>query len=59
MRDRGLLIGTEGPRHTVLKIRPPMCFSAADADRLLATLGEVLTEDFPQGQTGSQGLWSA
>ena len=44
MKDRGILIGTEGPRHNVLKIRPPMCFTAADADSLLATLDSVLEE---------------
>lgn len=44
MRDRGILIGTE--RHNVLKIRPPMCFTAGDADRLLATLNAILHEDF-------------
>jgi 4-aminobutyrate aminotransferase-like enzyme len=38
LRNRGILIGTEGPRHNVLKIRPPMCFSGADASELLAAL---------------------
>jgi 4-aminobutyrate aminotransferase-like enzyme/Ser/Thr protein kinase RdoA (MazF antagonist) len=46
MKQRGILIGTEGPLHNVLKIRPPMCFAAADADELLATLAQVLEEDF-------------
>jgi 4-aminobutyrate aminotransferase-like enzyme len=36
------LIGTDGPHHNVLKIRPPMPFSAADADHLLTTLKDVL-----------------
>jgi 4-aminobutyrate aminotransferase-like enzyme/Ser/Thr protein kinase RdoA (MazF antagonist) len=48
MRDRGVLAGTEGPRRNLLKIRPPMCFSAGDAERLLAALAEVLDEDFPR-----------
>jgi len=43
MRERGILMGTEGPLHTVLKIRPPMPFSIADADQLVETLDEVLT----------------
>lgn len=42
MRDEGILIGTDGPLHNVLKIRPPMPFSTNDADHLLATLGKVL-----------------
>jgi len=42
MRERGILMGTEGPLHNVIKIRPPMPFSEADADRLVSTLDEVL-----------------
>ena len=44
MRDEGILIGTDGPFHNVLKIRPPMPFNTADADRLVETLGRVLSE---------------
>lgn len=40
MRERGILIGTDGPHHNVLKIRPPMPFSDTDADQLLTTLDE-------------------
>lgn len=42
MRDRGILLGTDGPFHNVIKIRPPMPFSEADADFLLAVLGELV-----------------
>ena len=42
MRDRGILLGTDGPHHNVLKIRPPMPFSDTDADQLLTTLENVL-----------------
>ena len=42
MRERGILLGTEGPLHNVIKIRPPMPFSASDADHLLTTLADVL-----------------
>lgn len=42
MAERGVLIGTDGPMHNVLKIRPPMPFTIRDADHLLATLDEVL-----------------
>ena len=45
MRDRGILLGTDGPFHNVIKIRPPMPFTRADADLLLARLDEVLGED--------------
>jgi 4-aminobutyrate aminotransferase-like enzyme len=34
MRERGVLLGTDGPYHNVVKIRPPMPFTADDADLL-------------------------
>ena len=34
--------------HNVIKIKPPMVFSEADADRLVATLADVLGEDGAQ-----------
>jgi 4-aminobutyrate aminotransferase-like enzyme len=42
LRDHRVLVGTTGPDHNVLKIRPPLVFSAADADRLLAALEATL-----------------
>ena len=42
MRDRGILLGTDGPFHNVIKIRPPMPFTAADAEQLATTLRDVL-----------------
>jgi 4-aminobutyrate aminotransferase-like enzyme/Ser/Thr protein kinase RdoA (MazF antagonist)/murein DD-endopeptidase MepM/ murein hydrolase activator NlpD len=48
LRDRGVLISTDGPLHNVLKIKPPMPFSARDADRLVAVLSDVLAEDAAQ-----------
>ncbi len=44
MRDYGVLISTDGPFHNVLKIKPPIIFSRADADHLLWALGEVLQD---------------
>jgi len=41
-RERGILIGTEGPYDNVLKMRPSMIFSQKNADFLL----EVLDESF-------------
>jgi 4-aminobutyrate aminotransferase-like enzyme/Ser/Thr protein kinase RdoA (MazF antagonist) len=46
MKDCGVLIGTEGPLHNVLKIRPPMVFNKANADFVLGTLEQILQEDF-------------
>jgi 4-aminobutyrate aminotransferase-like enzyme len=42
MREREILMGTEGPLHNVIKIRPPMPFSERDADHLLTRLADVL-----------------
>jgi len=42
MREAGVLIGTDGPFHNVLKIRPPMPFSAADSDTLVTCLDAAL-----------------
>jgi 4-aminobutyrate aminotransferase-like enzyme len=42
LRERGILLGTDGPDHNVLKIRPPMPFSEADANLLLTTFEETL-----------------
>ena len=44
LRDEGILIGTDGPFHNVLKVRPPMPFNDADADLLIETLDRVLGE---------------
>ena len=38
-------VGTDGPDHNVLKIKPPLVFDADDADLLAATLGRILAED--------------
>lgn len=44
LRELGVLTGTDGPLHNVIKIRPPLCFSEADADLFVAALDEVLAE---------------
>jgi 4-aminobutyrate aminotransferase-like enzyme len=46
MRERGILLSTDGPFHNVLKIKPPLVFTPANADFLVATLDEILAEDF-------------
>ena len=42
LRDEGILIGTDGPHHNVLKIRPPMPFTTEDADVLARTLASLV-----------------
>jgi 4-aminobutyrate aminotransferase-like enzyme/Ser/Thr protein kinase RdoA (MazF antagonist) len=44
MREEGILLGTDGPHHNVLKIRPPLPFNAEDADVLVTTLSRILEE---------------
>ena len=44
LRSLGVLAGTDGPFHNVIKIRPPLCFSEADADMFVAALDEILSE---------------
>ncbi len=43
-KDLGVLVSIDGPFHNVLKIKPPIVWSEADADTLLATLDRVLSE---------------
>lgn len=45
MRDEGILLGTEGPLHNVLKIRPPMPFSLQDAGLLLSVIGRAIEQE--------------
>ena len=44
MRHRGVLVGTDGPYHNVIKIRGPMQLSLADADQVVDTLARALRE---------------
>jgi 4-aminobutyrate aminotransferase-like enzyme/Ser/Thr protein kinase RdoA (MazF antagonist) len=48
LRDCGILTGTDGPHHNVIKLRPPLVFSEADADLFVRTLDAVLGEDAAQ-----------
>jgi 4-aminobutyrate aminotransferase-like enzyme/Ser/Thr protein kinase RdoA (MazF antagonist) len=45
MRDKGILMSTDGPFNNVLKIKPPIVFSMADAELLLEQCRLVLRED--------------
>jgi 4-aminobutyrate aminotransferase-like enzyme len=44
LRERRVLVGAAGRYGNVLKIRPPLCFSAANADQLVAALDETLVQ---------------
>ncbi len=44
MRELGVLVGTDGPHHNVIKIRGPMPLTAQDADSLVAAIAQALRE---------------
>jgi 4-aminobutyrate aminotransferase-like enzyme/Ser/Thr protein kinase RdoA (MazF antagonist) len=45
LRECGILAGTDGPHHNVIKLRPPLIVSECDADLFVATLEAILNED--------------
>ena len=44
MRELGVLVGTDGPSHNVIKIRGPMPLTTADADRVVEALSQAVRE---------------
>ncbi len=44
MREKGILLGTDGPYHNVIKIRPPMPFGVEDASLLIEAFDTSLGE---------------
>lgn len=46
MKQKGILMSTDGPFNNVLKIKPPITFSMHNADFLLESMHAVLKEDF-------------
>ena len=44
MRDHRILIGSEGPKDNILKIRPPLTIEADDVDMILTALNDILCE---------------
>ena len=44
MRDHRILIGSEGPKDNILKIRPPLTIDAEDASRIATVLSAILDE---------------
>jgi 4-aminobutyrate aminotransferase-like enzyme len=45
LRERGILAGTDGPHHNVIKLRPPLIFTQENADLFNETLDGILSED--------------
>jgi 4-aminobutyrate aminotransferase-like enzyme len=48
LRERGVLTGTDGPYHNVIKLRPPLIFSDSDTKLFVTTLDAILGEDRAQ-----------
>jgi 4-aminobutyrate aminotransferase-like enzyme len=44
LRDKRILISAAGPHANILKIRPPLVFSRANADQFLTAMDQVLSE---------------
>jgi 4-aminobutyrate aminotransferase-like enzyme len=42
MRENRILIGSDGPKDNVIKIRPPLTIELEDAQMLLTILSEIL-----------------
>jgi 4-aminobutyrate aminotransferase-like enzyme len=45
LREMGILTGTDGPFHNVIKLRPPLIFSEEDAALFCSVLEGILGED--------------
>lgn len=45
LRYLGILAGTDGPHHNVIKLRPPLIFSEVDAAHFCSALSSILHED--------------
>ncbi|NIZ60599.1 peptidase M23 [Sedimentitalea sp. CY04] len=44
MRDHRILIGSEGPKDNILKIRPPLSVDDEGVEMILGSLGQILAE---------------
>ncbi len=44
MKGQGILLSTEGPRHNVLKLKPPLIFRREDVDLFVAVFADVLRD---------------
>lgn len=52
MREKGVLISLDGPWRNVLKIKPPLVFTRENADFLVESLAEILSEDALRERVG-------
>lgn len=45
LREDGILIGSDGPFENVIKIKPPLCFTKENADRLADEIESIIGEE--------------
>jgi len=45
LRDRHILISTDGPYDSVLKSKPPLCFNKDNAEKVVENIFEILTSN--------------
>lgn len=46
MKEKGILMSTDGPFHNVIKIKPPICFNKNNAEEVIEYLNSVFNENF-------------
>ena len=44
MKEKGILLSTDGPDHNVIKVKPPMVFNKQNGEKLTSVLDETLEE---------------
>lgn len=44
LRERHILVSTDGPADNVIKSKPPLCFTKGNAEEVVANIGEILTD---------------
>ncbi len=45
LKESGILVGTDGPKNSVIKIKPPLCFTYANVDRFVSCLDNILKNE--------------
>ena len=42
LKEKGIMVGTDGPFVNVIKIKPPICFTKENADELAGNLEKII-----------------
>jgi 4-aminobutyrate aminotransferase-like enzyme len=46
MKEFGILMSSDGPNHTIIKIKPPLTFTIENAQEVIFYLQKIFDEDF-------------